>query len=38
MDSTSLEILRLPNGKTEIVVRLENETVWLPQKRNVGVV
>lgn len=33
MDSSSLEIFRLPNGKTEITVRLENETVWLSQKQ-----
>lgn len=33
MDSSSLEIFRLPNGKTEIAVRLESETVWLSQKQ-----
>ena len=31
--NSSLEIFRLPNGKTEIAVRLENETVWLSQKQ-----
>lgn len=31
--NSSLEIFRLPNGKTEIAVRLESETVWLSQKQ-----
>lgn len=31
--NSSLEIFRLANGKTEIAVRLESETVWLSQKQ-----
>jgi prophage maintenance system killer protein len=33
MNSSALEIYQLPDGDTEISVRLENDTVWLSQKQ-----